>query len=408
MKPAYYNEFDPYAAQWLRNLIAAGRIAPGDVDERSITDVRPDDLRGYGQCHFFAGIGGWSVALRLAGIPDDRPVWTGSCPCQPFSAAGKQRGSNDERHLWPAFFDLIRECRPSRVFGEQVAGAAGYAWWDHVAADLESEDYAAAAADIGAHSVGAFHIRQRLYWVAHAGCQRLQQRGRHNLAGPAAGDESQARERQRVWLDAGAGQHAGILGHADPQRPSGRSLTGSGEGMGQPGAQPARAGADGGVGNSGSGRRPGSEPALAGSCATTRREGPAQANGPAGSVPAFGLANTARACDRREEKAADHGGSQSDRPADWAGGRSCALDPWGAVEWLQCSDGKARPTQPGLFPLVDGVRDGRLAVGSALGQGAAALSEAQAQHRFSRVGVLKGAGNAIVPQVAAAFVRAAA
>ena len=163
---AYYNEIDKYAAQWLRNLIAAGHIAPGDVDERSITEVQPDDLRGYTQCHFFAGLGGWSYALRLAGWADTRLVWTGSCPCQPFSAAGKQRGSDDERHLWPAMFRLIRECRPGAVFGEQVAGSAGYAWWDHVAADLEGEGYAAAAADIGAHSVGAPHIRQRLYWVA--------------------------------------------------------------------------------------------------------------------------------------------------------------------------------------------------------------------------------------------------
>jgi DNA (cytosine-5)-methyltransferase 1 len=131
---AYYNEIDPYAAQWLRNLIDAGHIAPGDVDERSIVDVQPDDLRGYTQCHFFAGIGGWSLALRLAGWPDDdRPVWTGSCPCQPFSAAGAQRGSDDERHLWPAFFRLIGERRPAVVFGEQVAGAAGLAWLDHAA-----------------------------------------------------------------------------------------------------------------------------------------------------------------------------------------------------------------------------------------------------------------------------------
>lgn len=63
---AYYNEIDPYAAQWLRNLIAAGHIAPGDVDERSIADVRADDLVGYTQCHFFAGIGVWSHALRMA------------------------------------------------------------------------------------------------------------------------------------------------------------------------------------------------------------------------------------------------------------------------------------------------------------------------------------------------------
>ena len=163
---AYYNEIEPFAAQWLRNLIAKNLIAPGDVDTRSIVDVHPDDLRGYTQCHFFAGIGGWSYALRLAGWADDRPVWTGSCPCQPFSTAGKQRGSDDERHLWPAFFRLIRECRPATVFGEQVAGAAGYAWFDHVAADLEGEGYAAAAVDIGAHSVGSIHHRQRVYWCS--------------------------------------------------------------------------------------------------------------------------------------------------------------------------------------------------------------------------------------------------
>ena len=172
---AYYNEIDPFAAEWLRNLIAAGHIAPGDVDERSITEVKADELKPYTQCHFFAGIGGWSYALRLAGWPDDRPVWTGSCPCQPFSQAGAQRGSDDERHLWPAFYSLIRKRQPGVVFGEQVAGAAGLAWWDHVHADLEGAGYAAAAANIGAHSVGAPHIRQRLWWVAdaaHVGCER--------------------------------------------------------------------------------------------------------------------------------------------------------------------------------------------------------------------------------------------
>ena len=89
---AYYNENDPKAATWLRELIRNGYIANGDVDERSIEDILPNDLAGYTQCHFFAGIGGWSYALRLAGWPDDRAVWTGSCPCQPFSTAGKGGG----------------------------------------------------------------------------------------------------------------------------------------------------------------------------------------------------------------------------------------------------------------------------------------------------------------------------
>jgi len=163
---AYYNEIEPYAAEWLRNLIKAGHIADGEVDTRSIVDVQPFDLQGFDQCHFFAGIGGWSHALRLAGWPDSRPVWTGSCPCQPFSVAGKGGGVNDERHLWPHFHRLIRACRPNVVVGEQVAGKAGYGWFDGVRADLEGTGYSSRAADIPALAVNAPHIRQRLYWVA--------------------------------------------------------------------------------------------------------------------------------------------------------------------------------------------------------------------------------------------------
>jgi len=171
----YYNEFDPKAAAWLRELIKAGLIPAGDVDERSITDVKPDELTKYTQCHFFAGIGGWPLALQLAGWPATRPVWTGSCPCQPFSAAGKGLGTADERHLWPVFAELIRECRPEFVFGEQVANAIGKGWLDGISADLEAEGYACGATVLGAHSVGAPHIRQRLFWVADAiGRQREQ------------------------------------------------------------------------------------------------------------------------------------------------------------------------------------------------------------------------------------------
>lgn len=187
---AYYNEIDPYAAQWLRNLIAAGHIAPGDVDERSIKDVQADDLKGYDQCHFFAGIGGWSYALRLSGWPDDRPVWTGSCPCQPFSAIGKGKGEQDERHLWPVLFSLIRERNPDVIFGEQVASQDGLGWLDGVWSDMEAAGYSFAAADLCAASVGAPHIRQRLYWVGDSKRKGLE---RHNRDGSTIGGQETAR-----------------------------------------------------------------------------------------------------------------------------------------------------------------------------------------------------------------------
>ena len=168
----YYNDTDQFCCEWLRNLIDAGLIPAGHVDDRSVADVRPDELRDYTQCHFFAGIGGWPLALRLAGWPDDAPVWTGSCPCQPFSDAGKRRGTADERHLWPEFRRLIAECKPPVCFGEQVASKAGRLWLAGVRADLEALGYAVGGADLCAAGVGAPHIRQRLFWVADANSTR--------------------------------------------------------------------------------------------------------------------------------------------------------------------------------------------------------------------------------------------
>jgi Site-specific DNA methylase len=174
----YYNENDPKMAAWLRALIADGLIPKGEVDERSIVAVRADDLQGFIQCHFFAGIGGWPYALQLAEWPEDRPVWTGSCPCQPWSHANVQEGGgageDDERHLWPDFYRLIRERKPAIIFGEQVPGAIGRGWLDQVFNDFEAEAYACGAALLRANAFGAKHIRKRFFWVADSDCSGRQ------------------------------------------------------------------------------------------------------------------------------------------------------------------------------------------------------------------------------------------
>jgi len=162
---AYYNEFDPKAASWLRQLIKNGNITQGEVDERSITEVKQSDLQGFDRVHFFSGIGTWDYCLNQAGW-GDRPVWTASLPCQPFSTAGKGLGKDDERHLLPHFLELVRQCKPDTIFGEQVERAIVHGWLDDLQAAMEAENYAIGHCVLGAHSIGAPHIRQRLYWVA--------------------------------------------------------------------------------------------------------------------------------------------------------------------------------------------------------------------------------------------------
>ena len=183
----WYNENNPHAVEWLRNLIARGHLADGVVESKSIVDVRAFDIPIGESCHFFAGIGGWPLALALVGWPSNREVWTGSCPCQPFSGAGQGRGFADERHLWPEWFRLISKHCPRTIFGEQVEGPAGRAWLDLVFDDLEGAGYACGAVVFPAAGVGAPHLRHRMYWVADA-----VQPGQTEW-GTVAGDRSVAR-----------------------------------------------------------------------------------------------------------------------------------------------------------------------------------------------------------------------
>ncbi|ECC7507228.1 DNA cytosine methyltransferase [Salmonella enterica] len=341
---AYYNEIDPFAAQWLRNLIADGHIAHGEVDERSIEDVTPDDLRGFTQCHFFAGIGVWSHSLRLAGWPDDKPVWTGSCPCQPFSAAGKGDGFADERHLWPAFFHLISECRPQHVFGEQVASGNANTWFDLVQADMEGMDYAFGLVPFTSASIGAPHIRERAYWVAHAS-------GEHeSAAGNETGITARLRSSSTDRLADASGERFDRVDSLLQREESGRFA----EGM----PETTRIGSTCGMGDANNSRLE----------RHIRNDSATGWDRTAGSVTSAGLHS---------------------RPLEVNGF-------WRDADWLLCRDGKWRPVEPGTFPLVDGAaaRLGRVE------PGVARVASS------NRVGRLKGYGNAINAQAAAEFIRA--
>lgn len=322
---AYYNEIDPVAAKWLRNLIDAGHIAPGFVDERSIEDVLPADLRGFTQCHFFAGIGVWSLALRRAAWPDSLPVWTGSCPCQPFSASGAGAGFDDERHLWPSFAWLIEQCHPPIVLGEQVASKTADPWVDLVHPDVEAMGYAFGAVPFPSAGVGAPHLRDRLYWVAHADNQR---------------EESptfRARSTDAGW----GGAAFGGLGYTDHPRLQGH------------------AGNDGSAGWQGSSRSATPTGVLGGMDDTHGGDTRAEREQPGRQhrqQPQDGRGGEVGQFDRR-------GSIPDTRPAGPVNGH------WRDADWIFCRDGKWRPVEPDTFPLADGVtgRVGRLrAYGNAI------------------------------------------
>jgi len=340
---AYYNEFDPFAAAWLRELIKDGLIADGEVDERSITDVAPEDIRGFTQCHFFAGIGGWSLAARLAGWADDRPMWSGSPPCQPFSVAGNRKGKDDLRHLWPVFFNLIRECQPPTVFGEQVASAIRHDWFDDLQTDLEAEGYASAMAVLPACSVGAPHKRDRLFYVA----KRMGDAERGGF------DERPGKrwiERERPTSREG--------------RDEVRDDASNGGSISDRMGDTANKGLERELHQSRSDRtqdcREGDRAFSSTGCAATKRLGDTEQQRLEG------------------QPWTDNGqGSrtQTVRP-------STAPGFWDSVEYAYCRDGKYRPipTEPALFPLANGLPN--------------------------RVGVLRGAGNAIVAQAGAEIIKA--
>ena len=472
----YANENEPYAAQWLRNP-----WTDATVDDRSILDVRADDLRGHDRCHFFAGIGGWEYALQLAGWPEDWPVWTGSCPCQPWSVAGKRDGYDDDRDLWPAFFRLIDACRPAVIFGEQVAsadviGAIGasdlHGLWSgevliRISEWLEGADLSAVPSlhdgsgqRLPQDEAETDQSEQEVAREESRVGPRLQCSGPRQTEGPADGDFLRG--------SAGAGGRGILRGNRDlvrsleaegverPIAAPDRTRAGiyvreyaggdlrlqrDGERVGARSHPPGRSGSSG----SQSGELQRLIPEIRRSTTESYRlewitrvrtdlEGIGYRFGasvlPACSVGAphirqrlfwvadrsrSGLARRTESPARQEcapaERGRDAGRLGDAKRArdedDGYGAAACEErrvqgamgererlwpDPWQPSDLVHCADGKARRTQPGLRPLVDGVPF--------------LLADGRTREGVSRTGCLKALGNAIVPSLAAIFVRA--
>ena len=371
MARVYFNENDQFAARWIGNI-----YPQATVDKRSISDVQGSDTNGFDRCHFFGGIAGWEYALQLAGWPEGRQVWTGSCPCQPFSICGKGEGEKDKRHLWPEFLRLIQEQRPPVVFGEQVASPDGRKWLAGVRADLESVGYTVGSADLCAAGVGAPHIRQRLYWVAFSDSERFDW-----------WQDSPESAEQVDAIEVEAGRSAGGMVYGGSEGLEGYAWHGSQRNEpGWHGANPcgsvAKASTDGRLGNT--------------DWTVVRPEPPAgmqslheehSERGGLWDTPEQPRERQPGSIPGAEEKV----GSQweldgnlhlgSEHAGSGMGQRSRQADSfWGTADWIFCRDGKWRRVESGTFPLSSRVP--------------------------ARMGRIRGYGNSIVPQLAAKFIRA--
>ena len=414
---ALYTDNNPFVCEWTQNMIGAGLIPPGKVLCKSITEITPDEIKDYAQISFFNGISGWPLALRAAGWPDERPIWSASAPCQPFSCAGKGKGHEDKRHLWPSLFALIRECRPGRIVGEQVEAAVGLGWLDRVFSDLEAEGYACGAVVLGAHSVGAPHRRQRIYWLADS-----QLRGEpRNRTGCGEGNGEAHGPRRGAVEASSCGALGGLANteyavgrrehqeQREPHRRNGLGWVGGNGGMGNPERNGRRAdepgrGPEGGAVAGRSGEAGGMddlpEPRQQGSDAELSQPRQAQEPRPAGPGDTRGMVLADGARSHTRDEAAE------------TAGYGHPLEPtgfWYDSRWHPCRDGKLRrvPTESAFQPLAHGLprasgellsRLGLLGIDPCVAKRLIAIA------RKYRVGSLRGYGNAICVPTAVEFI----
>ncbi len=384
----YYNDNDPFCCKWLAELMNEGLIPDGYIDNRSIKDVRPSELEGYDQHHFFAGIAGWPRALELAGWNSARPVWSASLPCQPPSCAGQQRGHEDERHLWPVFFDLVEVCRPAIIIGEQVASKDGREWFAGISTDLETLEYSVAAADLPAAGVASPHKRNRLFWVANAprpkGTRQRQQR--IDVSG-------------KTSIDLGITSGSGLQGHEQKELCRARRWE-KGRTVAEPGS-PTNQLADSESDNRGSGKR--------GTQTGVRQDG----IGRRGSAGGGFWSNSAlipcadgkwrRVPSRMEDTNGD--GSWNIGTHFKQSRRQNYTNDTESGSFNSDRQEIKFEIEPALFPMVTRLSD---TMGDSWHDGIvqALTCFPLSESIPGRVGLLKGSGNSIVPQVAAEFIAA--
>ena len=219
------------------------------------------------RCVLYVEIEAVAIALLVAhmqdGSLDEAPIWSdlrtldgrpwrglvdgiiGGIPCQPWSVAGKRRGADDDRNLWPDALRVIREIGPRIVFIENVGGIVRDGYERLIKPDLIEAGYKPTAGIFTAAEVGASHRRERLFIMAHRERaewrsdieheqlpdERIEAAGRLGSGSGGMGDSERSRWPQ---TRARAGQHAGA------QLEAGSRAVGDPNGEGRPSGQPER------------------------------------------------------------------------------------------------------------------------------------------------------------------------
>lgn len=164
--------------------------------------------------------------LRATAYAGRIDILTGGFPCQPYSLAGKRKGKEDERHLWPEMLRVIRECAPRYVVGENVRGFVGWNGgmvFEEVCSDLEAQGYAVQPFVLPACGVGAPHRRDRVWFVAYANDDGKKRTSRRD---ESTGESERVQQRHEVQQSDEPNFVREISSDTDDKRPQRCEVTG--------------------------------------------------------------------------------------------------------------------------------------------------------------------------------------